>query len=511
MHKCNEQCEQALKGLHFICVKCSTKILVNCAGKAHKEVVSLLHAFELVIVDEDNELVSNVTTKTRKEFDEVFSRNSPVGFTCDQCRIEKATTEQNQNAIISEQQQKIDELQTELAEKVRLIQQLTDENENPNNVNEGGVNAVNVIEEDSEAIVNARELTTKLMWKINTMMTTKFEKISDEITENVTKKVRLQCKKLLNDAEQNKTGTKKPQNPSKKINNDTNGLFTEVADNNGTEHIEDGQTKFNLKLAPPVNNTKEQLQQQQSNQQIKFNDKLVPQFRVENKQMVYAMHVSKFPKAIITDDIIEHIMNNTELISHEAFKVEKLGKPESDYNSFKIWTLSCEAYEMIKKIWAPHYVVRDFDLSKNRSTDLSKNRSTDKASVTFDLNRSDRIRNGYHTPYSHRNNRFRNNDSNDQRRRGGNNRYNTPKRGDGTPNGRDTENKRGRGQSDDHGKETTEPPKTPQQYVYIPYPQQVMPQPSFLGHQAMQPPMTAHVNAQKIQQMPIAFHYPHQM
>lgn len=301
---------------------------------------------KLIVVDEDNETVANVTSETKKAFDEMFGKNSPIGFTCDQCKNEENTNEQIQNAIMNEQKQKIDELQAELMEKVKLIQQLTDANEQPNNINEDNINDNGNVE-DGETIINARELTTELMWKMNTMMTTKLDKISEKITENVTKKMKLQCKKLLIDAEQNKTGANKTQNPFRNNNNDTNGSSTGVADNKDTEQIRDEQTnqhiEFNEKLAPQatLNSTKEQ--QPQINQHTMLNHKLVTQFRVEKK------------------------IGNT--ISGK--------KSESDYNSFKIWTMSCETYGMIKKMWAPYYVAREFDLGKNRSTD--------KPSVTFDI------------------------------------------------------------------------------------------------------------------------------
>lgn len=75
-------------------------------------------------------------------------------------------------------------------------------------------------------------------------------------------------------------------------------------------------------------------------------------------------------------------MSNTNIISNNAFKIEKLGKPEADYNSFKIMTLTNDIYHEIKDIWAPHYDGRDFDFGDYRD---KIGNSSMKPAVKFDL------------------------------------------------------------------------------------------------------------------------------
>lgn len=99
------------------------------------------------------------------------------------------------------------------------------------------------------------------------------------------------------------------------------------------------------------------------------------------------------------DDIVDHIITNTDIKDTEQFEVEQLGNDKADYRSFKISSSSIEHHMMIMSIWSPLYIARDF--RANKKSDSSFERSVGSQSkygmhtpARYNENQMKRQRNG---------------------------------------------------------------------------------------------------------------------
>lgn len=335
------------------------------------------------------------------------------------------------------------------------------------------------VNDNKEKLESDYHNTDELLSKVNTLLTTELQRISAKFTSDM-EEVKKQCDKILIEGQHGKKNTSdKPPNPFKKT------------------------MQHNVSFGPDVEATHQQTS-------IEFSAKLIPnaQTPVQNA-MYYSMHVSKFPRAATIDDLTQHIMNNTNIINPDVFKIEKLGRAKSDYNSFKISTSQLSTYNIIRQIWAPHYVARDFN----------ENRKTHTPNVNAN--------NGYGTPYRNINrNRFGNgNDrSNERVNHTPRNRWN--ERVTQTPRNRSNGNRSTRGsgknERDDNDaqadkqktidrsadlggkKETNKSISSSQQFILVPVQQQnVQPAPTaFLGNH-IAPPQQAMQHMQQPYQYPV--------
>lgn len=177
MHVCNDDCKQNDKfgGLHFICQKCESNTLLFCAANEHKEVWIILETCKLIVSGENNVQKANVNTGTINAFDALFGSQSSLGFTCDQCRINQIIDNDEKTKFINEQKTKIDDLEILLTEKTNTIQQLTDENESPNNI---GTFTVDDVTPASEAL---RAVSKTLLRDMRNLLSNEIEKLSNHV------------------------------------------------------------------------------------------------------------------------------------------------------------------------------------------------------------------------------------------------------------------------------------------------------------------------------------------
>lgn len=92
-----------------------------------------------------------------------------------------------------------------------------------------------------------------------------------------------------------------------------------------------------------------------------------------DNRSIYEIHVGNFDINITTENIQQHIMERTEILVPDMFKVEPMRSRynKSDIATFKITTLSKQVYTQIMdtKLWEPLYTARDFE---QRSVKFSK-------------------------------------------------------------------------------------------------------------------------------------------
>lgn len=99
---------------------------------------------------------------------------------------------------------------------------------------------------------------------------------------------------------------------------------------------------------------------------VRTNNLKPPPIKTRAKKSIYEVFVTKFDKSVTATDISNHIMENTDIITPELYKVELITSlkrnQEVDYISFKVSTFGENIYNAVmdEKLWAPNYVARDF-------------------------------------------------------------------------------------------------------------------------------------------------------
>lgn len=399
MHVCvQDECEKndKLSGLHFICYVCKKKAFTYCAIE-NDEVKRILVALKIIVVDRNGTVHAKITDETKTDFDLLFGATSHISYTCNNCRelnmlealkrtlndkklaiknlteannsMQKATEIEilSKNDEIKQLNDNIQEMQQQIDEKNKLIGELTEASDHPNKITDYGIQSTDI--GDKNVPSNFEEMSNKLLNSMSAMLKCELEKISSKVA-NECENMKTYYTSLLNENGNNIKGPKRYNPFSNRTVTFETPQSNESIDNDESNQ-NDHRTKFSVNLIPGEPNTPAQNetseQQQQNQQHTSFSDRLNVPVNSNNRiEEVYAIHVSRFPLNIVVDDIIQHIMNNTEIINPDAFKIERLDKLGSDFISFKISTLKHDVYKMILDIWAPHYTARNFNTSPHK-------------------------------------------------------------------------------------------------------------------------------------------------
>lgn len=316
-----------LNGLHFMCSKCNQKFFCECMAMDRDEVLLLLNLINLIAFKDDKTPVPNVTPQSTKDFGTIFNNKSVFNFNCPNCLMKSQTEYESlkdeiaaQNVMINDMETKIKEQEKAIAEKCKMIQELTDANDNPDKIDENGAMSTQAkIMSELDALLSNKilELETKLYVEHNRLK----EFCVKQINEGKTKNTNSANATRINDTPTNgKTSVRKTVQFATSLLTQQNGNV-----NNNSNNGSSGSG---------------------GSQNITFSEKLNPLGQMN----VYALHVSKFPITTKSEAIIEHIINNTSIISPDAFKVEKISGEKADYNAYKISTFTYTLYEEIKGI-----------------------------------------------------------------------------------------------------------------------------------------------------------------
>lgn len=440
-HICDDECTKGdrLKGMKFACNECEKEVYFDSAAEKFDKVFDLLTIIG-IIKTVQGAAKANIEHLKQCELNtivSVFGNDSPLFFRCGNCM-------NIQSKYIDKLKNEIEKMKLDMKEKDEMIQQLTDESERPDNFNE---HSKWYDENEIESIAN------NLSEKVTGLITSEFAKITKKTqsSDNV---------QVIGDTQQKTTdGTNemgaKGMNPFRSnVPRSKEVSFDAIPHANKESRWEKnvGDVKFSDKL-------------KQTNETQQVNND------------VYTIHVSKFPLDTTNDDITQHIMNNTDIIHDEAFKVERLNSKASDYVSFKISTLSKHMYLSIMSIWEPLYKARDFVqlpniyTPKRKPTTHTANRYNEHAD-NYKMNRLGDKRAVNKTPNRKRFEagayRTARNEANNEK---------TP-----TKASREKENKAKQNSKeiDNNNKQAN------QQFILVPMPQQQMP---FLGHQIYKQPM----------------------
>lgn len=158
------------------------------------EIVLILSSLELIVYNEQQQPKINVNDVTKKNFNMLFGANSSVcdKFMCDKCKQSQIKIESESTKQINEQKARIAELERQLEENIRTIQELTDETDKPNDIS-----MFNDDNENDGTPSRTAAMSKKMMNNIRKLLSTDIERISEHMT-NECEKVKQQGKKVLN-------------------------------------------------------------------------------------------------------------------------------------------------------------------------------------------------------------------------------------------------------------------------------------------------------------------------
>lgn len=331
-------------------------ILCDCMAQRHDQVISLLVDLNVITVNGATTQKGTITAKTKQNMIHWFSDSSPLNNTCDECKNKTINEKDDENVEMNKLKQQINELKSALDEKNKLIQQLTDENDNPNEIIAFGDGSA----KNSVTTNESNVILQKFAMQMNNIISKEMNTLADKLAE--------ECNKAKNQIETSlnvscASGSSEMDKTSNAFRRKSGGFIqSNVVDDDGRfDEVEQS----------------DKTQQKTSNTKVTFNGNLQPPIQKDkrlNKYNLgaYAIHVSKFDMKTTEDDIDEHILKNTDIISKELFQVQILNSKKADYNSFKITSLSHDIYRKIMDIWAPHFVAREFNETPFKSASINK-------------------------------------------------------------------------------------------------------------------------------------------
>lgn len=380
-HNCDtEKCTgEQLGGIYFTCNKCENKYFLQCLIY-ETDVLKLLETIELLKYNKINKKYeTNKTETTLDTFHTIFGTSTSFEYICKKCLKEGRTTlkiktlektikrqlnemklikQQNNEACdkINELQKRNEELNQTINTNRKLIQELTEQVEEPQYIIEN-----NTIDKTNE--INIKNINEKT---IQTIIMKEMEKITKQIDEKITN----ECKKL-------KYENLKYLTPNEERNNNNNRRYERqcnitprrnVTFTTKTTHLMNKNTKNNETCHRDLSNEDEQEREEQ-NMITKFNTKLKPAKQTQHTtNEKYEIYVAKFEYGTEKEWIEQHIMDNTTILSNDAFKIEEIVSKRNlnrpNYVAFKITALKYEIYKQIMNIWTPHFTARDFIQSK---------------------------------------------------------------------------------------------------------------------------------------------------
>lgn len=387
MHVCEQSgCDKNSKinGLHFVCCLCKKKTFAECAYNEFVEAKSILTAMKVIDIDR-NDATKTKFNENETVFDAVFGSDSHFNFICHRCKEENMLnvlkkklsdgltaiqnlTEANvsmkkateleigsKNEEIEILKQNIRDLQQQMSEKIKLINELTEASEHPNNVTEDGVQSMPLADVLSKRLINC----------MSSVLENELEKMYTKVSHECNS-IKDQCAKLVNEFD-NKTNEITKQNPFSRKNN-RNVSFTASTEMNsrGNQIMPSSSIHFGgaLNTAAKIANDQIEADHDKKNENQApsvFNAKLIPtQTGNTPTTEIHSIHVSQFKLNITVDDIMEHILHNIQNVNQDDVTVERLDKRNSDFISFKISTAKSELYEKMMSIWSPHYTARKF-------------------------------------------------------------------------------------------------------------------------------------------------------
>lgn len=331
-------------GLFFSCYKCDAKSYFECVIEK-EEVSNLLASIEMVtFVNSTPALNSAKKIVAKQMFDSIMGAQSLIKFTCQKCLDSDSSLMQENESLkqqIKTDKTRISKLNAQVLEQNIIIRDLTENNDNPNEIIERSNGSIR-----NESGVSAHDHDDALLGKVHEFLSAEIKKLTKKMTNECNKVKKFCTDKCAEIEDKTKCDSPKP-NPFR------------VTD------VDKKKKNKGVPYAPEP--TDDEDDECDTNVNVKSGQKYVmpEQQNSANEQYVYAMHVSQFNVNKKVDEIVDIVMNHTSITDPSDFLVEKLSNHKSNYASFKISTKAREVYDDIKNIWHPHYYARDFRPAKN--------------------------------------------------------------------------------------------------------------------------------------------------
>lgn len=398
-HECEKSsCESALRTSLFInCNKCNAKCYLKCLYRSNDEIFDLLYAFKFLIKANSDgntgaskqEYKWNTNDNLMKRFQSVFGADKLFRFICRKCKIESENDDEMLRLKSTCDQLSLDitALQNQVKEKDAQINSMIEMQNKPNEINEQKLVLVNTITKTVEVMK---------------LQTSALLNLCSEIDQNTSGDVIVDrhINAAVSEANVNKNKTTNKLNrKSKHPISDIRYHLTrndDVDSDGDLEPLSDASVEIDDAKDVVIPPKKKPNPFDKS--RIIFSDALMPE---TNQKKKFAAHISKLPMCVNIEDIVDHVINNTDIDFPDLFEVELLGNSNADYRSFKISSSTIEHHLMIMSIWSPHYTARDFLVNKphytvsGRSVRRPQSQTVRQAQPNQNRNQMKRQQNGY--------------------------------------------------------------------------------------------------------------------
>lgn len=382
-HSCEkEKCDgRAIEGLYMKCIRCEKKSYLQCL-QYNTDGLKLLETIQLLKYNRTTKSWDpNVTNETKGTFETIFGQNTSFEYTCKICLKSGTTNKILRNLVhkINEQEnaiklksEKVDEMKKKMKEKEEEIQELTHR-----------CNVMNLTDDETSDKTNKTNDENQLQIKISQIITAEMKKINENVKNECTKLKDMIMQHVTHKENNNINSNNKKENTKKTKQTTIDRMFAPKVTFDSSIEIDTTPipTRTNEKRQSPIqisehtiNNTQfdKTLKPPQVQTQTNGNDtnttafhmNLRPAMKSQHRETnMHAIYVGKFEYGTTRDKIEEHIMNNTSAITNEGFEIEQITSSKFEkpnYVAFKISTLKYELYNEIMKIWAPHFVAREY-------------------------------------------------------------------------------------------------------------------------------------------------------
>lgn len=360
VHNCKtEKCEgKKFGGLYLRCGSCENPSYIECIASI-QSVANLLKLLNIAQPLNNNDQAATIAHANLKS---ILQKGSVFNYTCSDCNSYTNTLEVAMSKLtekLNKYTNKNKNLNEELNTKTKQLAELTKTNAElhqkivdleQKNLSDPEMMDTEQIEMSSEE-ANKQVTNGELKNQLNALKASVTAKIGIEIS----KMSSIIIDSMMN-ADESRQKRKKPNEKTPV----TNFVFN-----------------------TPVSTTK--------GRRVTFVDLKSPEQSVTKQKSVYMIHISKFDSSQKTEQIEQHIMNNTTIINPDSFNIERLennsyDKSKSKSVTFKLTTLKKQVYDEImnKTLWEPKYKARDFVPSQHKNNTPQR-----------------RATNEYETPKSH--------------------------------------------------------------------------------------------------------------
>lgn len=372
-HDCEEEkCGENTTSPALVCYACGKISYARCVGD-REEIFEFLKAIKVVKYDDkDKRYKLYMDDENKRKLEQIISTDTMIRFVCEKCALngsEKEKIEKIERDLIRVKNVNND-LQAKLDEESRRVEELEKKNRE---LEEMAASNRKVIEELTEAAENPNEMVESEAEEEDENDTSEMKQMKKMIKNTIEKKMRSEMNKMsriLSERIEQMSEKNRAQNDEKQEGKEKKKESEENPFKKGRTVSFNGNER--RKGEKERERAEDERNDDDTKNEVRFSENLKPAKQTPRREnRIYSIYVAKFDFGTSLEMIEQHIMSNIEGVDKNTFIVEEIksnSERRPDYIAFKITTLKYEIYSKMKQIWAPNFTARDFKPTTNERT-----------------------------------------------------------------------------------------------------------------------------------------------